>query len=59
MERKAQHVDGRDVALDLTPLSRTLFHQEVYPEALFGRRVQFIECLSLTIVNPYQTGAEE
>ena len=32
MERKAQHVDGRDVALDPSPLSRVLFHQEVNSE---------------------------
>jgi hypothetical protein len=33
MERKAQHVDGRDVALDLIPLSTVVFQQEVYPES--------------------------
>ena len=32
MERKVQHVDGRDAALDLIPLSKDVFHQEVYPE---------------------------
>lgn len=31
-EQKVQHVDGRDVALDLNPLLRTVVHQ-VYPES--------------------------
>ena len=58
MERKAQHVDGRDVALDLIRLSRDVFQQEVYPETCyccFGRRV--LSSLSSTIVNSFETEA--
>jgi hypothetical protein len=36
MERKAQHVDGGGVVLDLVPLSRVVFQQDVYPEAYYS-----------------------
>ena len=53
MERRAQHVDERDVAHDLISLSRAVqFHQERYPEATscscFGP--------ASTIVDSFQTG---
>ena len=48
-ERKAQHVDGRDVALDLIPFSRDVYQQEVYdPETYYSC---FCRCLSSTIFN--------
>ena len=35
MERKAQHVDGRDVVLDLIPFWKALYQQEECPETSY------------------------
>ena len=61
MERKVQHVDGKDVALGLIPLSWAVIQQVVYPETFssyscFCRRIlgtRISASLSSTIVNNF------
>ena len=36
MEQKAQHVDGRDVELDLNPLVKTVVHHVYFESSLHG-----------------------
>jgi hypothetical protein len=60
MGQKAQHVDGRDVALDLILLSRGAFHQESNPETYYSSWGISVLPASLSLITPFiQTGAVE